>query len=177
MLFFLGAVASMAQPVIANPPHNSTLFSLIKQKTPSPQINHWIAYVGSGFSSVMLVHPDGSGLKQIAKVNNGLVSGNLKWSPGGKYLAFVQSNKESLDSRKIFLMDAATFNISLLLDNTSGDFDWYQDGEQIIYGQPNKTNPKGFCDGDYISLGGIRSFNILTNEDRQVIPPPVYLFL
>ncbi|GEM_PF-3028919 len=148
---------------IASPFSTSTPSITPSPTQVSPPPEGWIAFVNK--NNVWLIHPDGSGLKQITtnpiptenSYGNDI---NIKWSPDGQKLAFSQDNR-------IYLLDAATFITTLLVDDSSGGFDWSLTGTKIIYDtSTTKSDPW--------TNHGLWTINLETGKKRQVVPPSNY---
>ena len=82
-------------------------------------------------NNVWLIHPDGSGLRQVtdnpvSTDSNSSNDININAFPDGQELAFSQNNR-------LYVIDMATFTSKLLVDDTAGGFDWSLTSKQIIY--------------------------------------------
>ncbi|MGE5250549.1 MAG: hypothetical protein ACM3QS_10085 [Bacteroidota bacterium] len=102
----------------------------------SPDADAWIAFTRD--ENIWLIHPDGSGLKQITQypaANQASFRrlGSLSWSPDGKRLAFSYGHKPIFE---IDAFDPATSQTSILLSETGGDFDWAPSGGELLYNTP-----------------------------------------
>jgi len=143
-------------------------FSLLPQTTPtafatptasSPPSEGWIAFVNK--NNVWLIHPDGSGLKQVTDnpptTNNDADINDIriKWSPDGQKLAFSQGGH-------LYVLDIATFTSTLLVEDTEGGFDWSPTSKQIVY----DTKVIGNRDNN-----GMWLINIETGNKRQIVKP------
>ncbi len=95
---------------------------------PSPA--GWIAFVAQ--NNIWLIHPDGSGLKQItnnprpADPSAGAGSFKLRWSADGQMLAYSQAGVLSV-------IDITSLSTTQLANDTAGGFDWSANGYQIVY--------------------------------------------
>ena len=127
-----------------------------------PSSEGWIAFVNK--NNVWLIHPDGSGLKQVTNnspTTNNDVNNNdikIKWSHDGQKLAFSQSNR-------LYVIDIATFTSKLLVDDTAGGFDWSLTSKQIIYDDVEKQGNKPF---DY-SNNGFWVINVDNGNKQHII--------
>ena len=95
-----------------------------------PSAAGWIAFINK--NNLWLIHPDGSGLKQITR--NAVTSGgagayNIQWSPDGQSLAYSHAGR-------LWVLDISTLASTLRATATAGGFDWSSGAQQIIYDGP-----------------------------------------
>ncbi len=88
---------------------------------PSPA--GWIAFVRDG--NVWLIHPDGSGAKQVTQ---DAVPGDIRlaWSTDGQLLAYSQGGT-------LTVMSLLGLGRSVIARDTSGGFDWSATAHQLLY--------------------------------------------
>ncbi len=104
---------------------------------PSPA--GWIAFVNE--DNLWLIHPDGSGLKQITQNSaTATVSGkggfNLRWSPDGKMLGYAVGGV-------LTVLDIGSLQTTVRANSTEGGFNWSANGDQIVYDGPVKADASG----------------------------------
>jgi TolB protein len=117
---------STATPILS-PTHSPT-------RIPS---ENWIGYIGPD-ENVWLIHPDGAGSTQLTfdgKPGQGYwdpIVGyrNLKWSPDGSMLGFTRIDQSGTKIQAIQMSDK---NITTLITNVEGSFDWLPDSHSIIF--------------------------------------------
>ncbi len=105
-----------------------------------PSAAGWIAFVYQ--NNLWLIHPDGSGPKQItqnptaAGPGTGAGDWNLHWSPDGQMLAYSEGGVLSV-------LNISSLATTVLASATAGGFDWSANGQQIIYDGPLWTGASG----------------------------------
>lgn len=100
----------------------------------------WILFeryaFGGSRSSVMAVHPDGTGLHEIANLITGEQCACPNWSPDGSKIAFQASTSlATARAPEIFTMNADGTGVTQLTRNSTRDEnpDWSPDGTQIVF--------------------------------------------
>jgi Tol biopolymer transport system component len=90
----------------------------------------------SGQSGLVLIHPDGSGLRRLT--DDALGAGYPRWSPDGKQILFSQHyDGTTFVPGPLWVVDVASGKVTALTDPTdpgiSTEGDWSPDGRQIAY--------------------------------------------
>ncbi len=104
-----------------------------------PSSAGWIAVVSQG--NLWLIHPDGSGIKQITQnatpsastPNTGFT---LRWSPDGKMLGYAVGGV-------LTVLDIGSLQTTVRAYATAGGFDWSGNGQQIVYDGPVTADSSG----------------------------------
>lgn len=117
-----------------------------------PSAAGWIAFVNQ--NNIWLIHPDGSGLKQITRnpAASGPATGgfNLRWSPDGRSLAYTYGGVLSV-------LDIGSLATTVRATATAGGFDWSSNAEQIIYDGPLTTGASGQPSNKGLSVTDVAS--------------------
>lgn len=122
--------------------------SVVPPALPGPRENgEWIAFVGQD-RNIWLVHPDGSGLRQITtdavvEYDRGVekrISAyyDPEWSPAGDRLLFIKRPQRGRGGA-LMVFEPEANEARVLIPSIESSFDWASDGSRIIYG-------KGFSD-------------------------------
>ncbi|HEX8992546.1 MAG TPA: hypothetical protein VF784_12780 [Anaerolineales bacterium] len=103
-----------------------------------PSAAGWIAFTNK--NNIWLIHPDGSGLKQITRnavtSGSGLGAFSLEWSPDGQFLAYSRADR-------LWVLDINSLATTVRATSTAGGFDWSSTAEQIIYDGSLTTSGSG----------------------------------
>lgn len=155
-----------------------------------PILTGWIAYLGTD-DNVWLVQEDGSNARQLTfnageretADSNPTRYKNLKWSPDGVKLGFVQENSVQVSTgvityrvnrNNILVYDLETGKTEQVLSyvETSGGFDWLGDSH-LIYDRPwTAVQADGMCTSGYSQFDGLYLLDLETGQSQQAIPTP-----
>jgi hypothetical protein len=140
----------------------------------------WIVVAGND-DSLYLIHPDGSGRRDIdlSQAGEDVYSSNIKWSPDGRYLAFT----DKFDARvsAIWIYRLADGSFQQLVTDSNGGYDWYPDSRAILFDKyaERGVDPESRfgCEGDYLDSGpnaydGLYRYDLETGDETLVISPP-----
>lgn len=109
-------------------PINSAVTSNHVASMTSEVINSWIAFQRNG-NKIWIVHPDGSGLRQVT-ANPKTQSHTLEIAPPGNMLSFLESSGETFRLRLLTLPDLVARE-SGEIPNRSGIYSWSPDGSRV----------------------------------------------
>ncbi len=127
---------------------------------PSP--GGWIAFARDG--NVWLVHPDGSGLKQVTQ---DATPGDLRlaWSTDGQLLAYSKNGA-------LTILNILGLSSAVIARDTAGSFDWSATAHQLLYDTTLTTSAEGQPAND-----GLRVVTSDGNANRPLAAPayPVML--
>jgi hypothetical protein len=148
-----------------NTPEASVTIEATEISIPSaPPADGWIAFVDK--NNIWLIHPDGSDLKQITtnpvpedESQTASEEISMEWSPDGQRLAFAQSGR-------LYSLDISTLAITLLGEDTAGEFDWSPTGLDIVYDTTIVQGEKQFD----ISNKGLWIVNVTNGSKKQLVP-------
>lgn len=147
------------------------------------QTQEWVAYTGMD-GNLYLIHPDGSGQRQITFDGHITLSGGtaepqdnldyeeLRWSPDGQKLAMKRShmwveNSAIQWTRSLMFYDMSTGTFKELGGSEVGSYDWKPDSSGIVYGVFHDLNV-----GDPNNPPtGIWQLNISDGEESELVQP------
>lgn len=163
----------------------------IKQALKEQVTEGWIAFIGTD-GNVWMIQDDGINLQQITTNagtmetvdSNPLAYRNLKWSPDGTKLGFTQETSIQVSTGEITYADYSNnilvYDLGsgvtekvLTYEETNGGFDWFGDGNHLIYDRSRTaTTDGGWCPSGYSEYDGLYVLNLETGESQRVIPTP-----
>ena len=121
----------------------------------------WIAFIKN--SNVWLIHPDGSGMKQVSRNQapvNPSAPVRARWSTDGQKLAF--SYDGHLD-----VLDLGSLAVIRLVDDTAGGFDWSPGGYQLVYDTALTVGQQRAYD---YSNSGLSVVDVRSGNQRNIVP-------
>jgi Tol biopolymer transport system component len=120
---------------------------------PSPA--GWIAFANQG--NLWLIHPDGSGLKQITHNAASSADFRIRWSPDGKMVGYSVGGV-------LTILDISSLATRVRAHATAGGFDWSGNGEQIVYDGPVTSDASGKVSGT-----GLWMVDVQNGTTRQLL--------
>jgi TolB protein len=114
------------------------------------------------------VHPDGTGVREIASFENGSHCICADWSPDGKRIAYQAGTPPRVDHPEIWVMNAdGTDRVQLTRNRTRDENpDWSPDGKRIAFYSERTGNAEVFI----IPATGGQARRV-THEPWYVGPP------
>lgn len=102
-----------------------------------------------GLTKLMAIHPDGTGLHQVAVINTGNHCACADWSPDGTRIAFQAGTRPASDRPEIYVMNADGSGRIRLTQNVVRDEnpDWSPDGKQIAFYSERRGNAEIYVIG------------------------------
>ncbi|MGE5074190.1 MAG: hypothetical protein ACM3MF_12250 [Anaerolineae bacterium] len=152
-------MAPTATPYTGPKQYPTTSYGSADTFRPSPA--GWIAFINQG--NLWLVHPDGSGLKQVTHNATPAPSSpnadySLRWSPDGKMLGYAIGGV-------LTVLDITSLQPTVRANATQGGFDWSGNAGQIVYDGPVTVNA-----AKKPANNGLWLVDVDSGKTRQLLP-------
>jgi Tol biopolymer transport system component len=143
------------------------------QQDAPPAAESLIAYYDLD-DNVRLVNSDGSGDRLVTdsgRATFNIADMELKWSPDGRYLAFVRQGYEGQpDMESLVVYDVASDALqTVVTDSDIEGFDWWPDSASIVYSPPS---PGVWFPGQESTepVTGLLQIDLVSGESREIVP-------